>query len=531
VSTVATRAISSTASQLRLLVAEDSEADYELLIRELRRGGYELAAERIDSPRALEAALDRPWDLLISDWVMPGFGGPAVLEALAARRATIPCIVISSMPGEEEAVQALRAGALDFLSKDKLRRVVPAVERALIQAADTRARIAAERELRLSEERYRRAFDVSPEILLTYDLEHHQILDANASALRFFRRSLEEIQAGRLGALSPSHQADGRPTAEVGPAYLAVALRGEEVRFPWLFLIDGELVPAEVTQTPLPTSSMRLSRTSIVDLRDRLRLEESRKRTTELELQNLRILQANRLKSEFLANMSHELRTPLNAIIGFAEVLHEGMVDPASPEHKEFLGDILSSGRHLLQLINDILDLAKVEAGKLDFRPEPVELAVLLGEVTAILRAIAANKRIHLEVELDPSVDDVVLDPSRLKQVAYNYLSNALKFTAAGGRVVARVRAEGPDRFRFEVEDSGIGIAPADLDRLFIEFQQLEAGASKRHQGTGLGLALTRRIVEAQGGTVGVRSALGEGTTFHAVLPRRAGIGTRSDSG
>jgi len=379
-------------STLRLLVAEDSEDDYEILLRELRRGGYVVTAMRVASLAHLQGAVEHAWDLVISDWSMPGFGGRAVLDTLAARGLDVPCIVISGTIGEEPAVEALRAGALDFLSKDKPKRFVPAVQRALREANDR------------------------------------------------------------------------RQTAEI------------------------------------------------------------RRRSEELELQNRRIQEANRLKSEFIANMSHELRTPLNAIIGFAELLHDGQVDRDSPQHQEFLGDILSSGRHLLQLINDVLDLAKVEAGKLEFRPEEIQIARVIGEVGAILRTAVAAKRITLETEIDPTVTGLLLDPSRLKQVAYNFLSNALKFTASGGRVTIRVVAEGDAHLRLEVEDSGIGIAPADLGTLFVEFQQLEGGSGKRHQGTGLGLALTKRLVEAQGGTVGVTSELGKGSVFFAVLPRHSTV-------
>src|SRR5205085_11141761 len=141
----------------------------------------------------------------------------------------------------------------------------------------------------------------------------------------------------------------------------------------------------------------------------RLRIDEMRRRAIELELQNRRIQEANRLKSEFLANMSHELRTPLNAIIGFAELLHDGQVDPESPQHREFLGDILASGRHLLQLINDVLDLAKVESGKMEFRLELVDLQQLSSEVAAVLRSIAASKRIQLDVSVDPRLRSVSL--------------------------------------------------------------------------------------------------------------------------
>jgi PAS domain S-box-containing protein len=252
--------------------------------------------------------------------------------------------------------------------------------------------------------------------------------------------------------------------------------------------------------------------------------EELRIRNTELQEQSRRALEANRLKSEFLANMSHELRTPLNAVIGFAEILHDAKVGPVSADQKEFLGDILTSSRHLLQLINDVLDLSKVEAGKMEFRPEPVDLVKLVGEVRDILRTIAAGKRIRVDAEIDARLPGIVVDPGKLKQILYNYLSNALKFTPDEGRVIIRFAAEGPDRFRLEVEDTGIGIPPEDLKRLFVEFQQLDATAAKRYAGTGLGLALTKRLVEAQGGVVGARSIPGKGSTFHAVLPRVASV-------
>lgn len=158
----------------------------------------------------------------------------------------------------------------------------------------------------------------------------------------------------------------------------------------------------------------------------------------------------------------------------------------------------------------------------MEFRPERVEVQKLVGEVRDILRTLTAERRIRLTHELDPAVESLVIDPAKLKQVLYNYLSNALKFTPEGGSVVVRVRPEGESRFRLEVQDTGIGIRKEDFDRLFVEFQQLDASSGKKYQGTGLGLALTRRIVEAQGGEVGVTSTVGEGSSFHATLPRVA---------
>jgi PAS domain S-box-containing protein len=257
------------------------------------------------------------------------------------------------------------------------------------------------------------------------------------------------------------------------------------------------------------------------DIAEQKRLEEQlRRKNDELEEQNRRVQEANRLKSEFLANMSHELRTPLNSIIGFSEILHDGKVGPVSAKQKEYVGDVLTSAHHLLQLINDVLDLSKVESGKMEFLPESIDPKRLVGEVRDILRTLVGRKRIHLQIELDPALSEIVLDPGKLKQVLFNYLSNAIKFTPEEGYVTIVMRPEGTDHFILEVKDTGIGIKAEDIKRLFVEFQQLDASASKKYQGTGLGLALTKRIVEAQGGEVGVTSAPGEGSIFFARLPR-----------
>lgn len=248
--------------------------------------------------------------------------------------------------------------------------------------------------------------------------------------------------------------------------------------------------------------------------------EASRHKLEGLELENRQMLEASRLKNQFISNMSHELRTPLNAIIGFSDLLVMGLVPVDSPKQKEYLGHIGGSARHLLHLINDVLDMSKVESGKFEFFPEPVDLKQLVSELGDILHTSLQRKSIQFDIKIDAALSGIVIDPARLKQVLYNYLSNAIKFTPSGGQVTVRAHAEGPDQFRLEVEDTGIGIAPDDLPRLFVDFQQLDASYSKLHQGTGLGLALTRRLVEAQGGSVGARSTLGVGSVFHVVLDR-----------
>ena len=226
------------------------------------------------------------------------------------------------------------------------------------------------------------------------------------------------------------------------------------------------------------------------------------------------------MKSEFVANMSHELRSPLNGIIGFSEMLYDGKLGTLPVQSREFLGRIQKSARHLLNLINNVLDLSKVEAGQLQLWPERVSVSSIVNEVTGILGTLAAEKHIRIETEMEPAVDDVITDAGRLKQVLYNYLSNALKFTGEKGVVIVALKAEGATEFRLEVSDTGVGISEKDIPRLFTEFQQLDSTAAKRYQGTGLGLALTKRIVEAQGGRAGVRTVLGKGSTFFVILPR-----------
>jgi PAS domain S-box-containing protein len=239
-----------------------------------------------------------------------------------------------------------------------------------------------------------------------------------------------------------------------------------------------------------------------------------------LESENLQILEASRLKTQFFANMSHELRTPLGAIVGFADLLQTGDVDADLVTRQRFLGHIRESARHLSRLVNDVLDLSKIDSGSLEFFPEPVDLRNLVAEVTDALYPTILPRRIDLTIEIDPILAGLVFDPARFKQVLYNYLSNAIKFSPDGGRIELRATPEGPTHFRIEVEDKGIGIAAADLPRLFVDFLQLDVGYAKQHQGTGLGLALTRRLVESQGGIAGARSTLGQGSTFFAVLKR-----------
>lgn len=243
--------------------------------------------------------------------------------------------------------------------------------------------------------------------------------------------------------------------------------------------------------------------------------QELRTKNEELLLALTAAREASATKGRFLAAMSHELRTPLNGIIGLTELMYDGVVGPVSAEHKEYLGDILASSRHLLQLVNEVLDLAKVEAGKMEFRPARVEIRPLLNEVCDVMRILAEKKHISIMIHNADDLQAVITDSARLRQVVYNYVSNAIKFTPEGGVIQLRVAWEGAESFRVEVEDNGPGISQEDLPRLFADFQQLNNASP----GTGLGLALTKRIAEGLGGSIGVKSVPGCGSVFYAILP------------
>ena len=269
--------------------------------------------------------------------------------------------------------------------------------------------------------------------------------------------------------------------------------------------------------------SLQASQTALKELNDELE-ERVRLRTRELEAAKLRAEESERAKDRFLANMSHELRTPLNAIIGFSEVLTDRLFGDLNERQAKYIDNVLVSGRHLLRLINDILDLSKVEAGRVSLELTPFHPADALRDVQTIVKTLANSKRIELVFEVAPEVPEVNADLQKFKQIMYNLLSNAIKFTRPGGSVktTASITVEGdaPDPWlQVSVTDTGIGIHPSDHDRIFKEFEQVDSSYGREQQGTGLGLALTRQLVRLHGGRIWLESEEGKGSTFSFVIP------------
>lgn len=265
-------------------------------------------------------------------------------------------------------------------------------------------------------------------------------------------------------------------------------------------------------------ANQRLRETNELLKRQNQELEIQRQ---QIHLQNLKLLETSRLKSEFLATMSHELRTPLNAIIGFSQLLLRPNKSFLDPHHKDIIERILNNGKHLLMLLNEILDFSKLEAGKLEIKPRPFNLEKLVELTLLELRSLAAEKHLTLETKFDLMDAEILNDPERLRQVLVNLLSNAIKFTVTG-KVWIEVTEPSPEWVEIAVCDTGVGISSEDMHYIFEPFRQLDQTIARKHTGTGLGLAVTKSLVQMMHGRITVESLIGEGSVFRVQIPRQA---------
>jgi signal transduction histidine kinase len=257
-----------------------------------------------------------------------------------------------------------------------------------------------------------------------------------------------------------------------------------------------------------------------LERRVKQRTADLEQKSRELSKANVRLEELSQLKSHFLANMSHELRTPLNSILGFSEVLQDKMFGALNEKQEQYVNYVMESGQHLLSLINDILDLSKIEAGKIEIELAELRIGDLLKDSLTMVKEMALKHGIELGLKLEDEIPEIFADERKVKQIVFNLLSNAVKFTPDGGRVGIEAVKEQED-IRVTVWDTGIGIKEEDKGKLFKEFQQLDSGANKRYQGTGLGLALSKRLVEMHGGRIWVESEPGKGSRFSFTLPIR----------
>ncbi|MCZ7397859.1 MAG: PAS domain-containing sensor histidine kinase, partial [Candidatus Methanoperedens sp.] len=284
---------------------------------------------------------------------------------------------------------------------------------------------------------------------------------------------------------------------------------------------NGEMYHSEKTITPIKDAYGNITHFVSTD-----KDITERKRAEEIRFENERLEFADKAKSEFLASMSHELRTPLNSIIGFSELLKQKTAGDLNGKQEHYLDNVLTSGTFLLNLINDILDLSKVEAGKIELVIEKMSVPATINETLTLIKEKAAKHDVLLKTELDPALSFIEADKQRFKQVLFNLLSNAVKFSKEEGGIVTITTKKEGDMAKISVSDTGIGIKNEDIGKLFTEFEQVNVEISKKYGGTGLGLAISKKLVELHGGKIRVESEYGEGSKFTFTVP----IGSKNKS-
>jgi PAS domain S-box-containing protein len=371
-----------------------------------------------------------------------------------------------------------------------------------------------------SEERHRKLFDNNPHPTWVYERESLRFLAVNAAAMRKYGYSRDEFLAMTIK--------DIRPPEDV-PSLLenvgSIREGSEDIGIWRHQRKDKTIIDVEITSYALKFTDRAAEVVVAVDVTQRKRAEAEKRKFTEslaasnqeLELRNREVQRATQMKSRFLASMSHELRTPLNAIVGFSELLAEGTAGELNIKQKRFINHIKQGSAHLLQLINDILDLSKIEAGQLEIRCEDFEVKDALPEVLSTIRPLAMAKNITVRQKAEAGLL-VHADRVRFKQILYNLLSNAVKFTPKGGWIDIDC-SEARDKTCISVTDTGIGIRTEDQEVVFEEFRQVEGSTDAINEGTGLGLAITKRLVEQQGGKISLKSELGKGSRFTFTLP------------
>jgi signal transduction histidine kinase/uncharacterized protein (DUF302 family) len=528
----------------RILVAEDDPERLKAIVARLQDEGFEVLAAQ-DGLEVLDRAREEVPDAIVLNLLLRRIDGLRVCEILKSNPATtnIPVLLMAGVHVDpDEGQRALAAGADRFLTD--LGPLATAGSGDLgggpdmVDALRVLLGNEPERELRpvllvIDDDPDNRAF-------LTKAVSKQGFDVVSAANARDARRQLDwrrpaliflDIQMPEESGLTllPQMLRDFPEavvvmmTAYGSEQVAAEALRGgadDYIAKP----IDLQRL-RELLERNLDKQRLRAERQGLVNrLKDSnrylMRQHAALRQADEEILQvNRQLEKSNRYKSEFLANMSHELRTPLNAILGFSEILLDVSMNLTGGERTEFLRNIHSSGQHLLGLINDILDLAKVEAGKMELHPEPLQAVEALHEVTSILEPMARQQGLQLTTM--GSADPVAADRSKFKQVLYNLLSNAIKFTPAPGKITVVVK-DTPDQLIVSVHDTGIGMKPEDLPKLFREFEQIDGSYTRRYQGTGLGLALCRRFVEMHGGRIWAESQFGSGSTFTFTIPREA---------
>ncbi len=527
---------------MRILLLEDSWADAELIGTSLKKSINDCELVRVETRTDFIKALKtETLDVILADYALPSFDGFSALELARAICPEVPFIIISGILGEERAIETLKSGATDYVLKQRLERLVPAVERALREAEERKLLRQAETELRKSEELFRTSVETILDCFAIYSAIRDtsgKIIDfridyVNAAACENHGLTQEEQLGKWLCKLMPVHQTSGLFTeycrvVETGQPLVKELLLadGERERQgghgEWL--ITNNQQPTTNHQPPTRAYDIRAVKFGdgvVVTWRDtteRRQVEEERKQLIAQEqAAREEAEKANRLKDEFLAVVSHELRTPLNSMLGWAQILKNRQLNEAIAT--KALETIERNARHQKKLIEDILDVSMIIQNKLRLELQPLYLVPIVHAAIEDIQPQAQAKSIQIESMLSPFISPVMGDAERLQQIICNLLSNAIKFTPPAGRV--QILLQQIESFaQITVTDTGQGISSDFLPHVFDRFRQADGTTTRKYGGLGLGLAIVRHLVEMHHGHVYAASeGIGKGATFTVQLP------------
>ncbi len=537
---------------IRVLIIEDNEDDTILETDALVRGGFNIVYERIESRESLTKALDtKNWECIISDYSLPQFTGLEALEILKNSGKDIPFILISGTIGEETAVDAMKAGASDYIMKNNLNRLVPAFKRELREAESRSQKRQAEAAIQFERILLRTLIDNIPDFIYVKDRDC-RIIVANKSSIEFMGYTNESQIIGKTELDIFTDENGNRGYAQD----LSVVQTGYPILNKEEEFVDARGIHRWLLTTKIPIYNEKGTISGLVGLRhditirkqiefdlkeseqhlitqnteyhmlngEYLALNEEltesfnriQKMNDELTISKDKAEESDRLKSAFLANMSHEIRTPLNAILGFSGLLRD--VFDSREKTDEYVEIIESSGQQLLNIINDILEISKIEAGQISVSPDTINISKVMRELYQLYSKQTELKDLKLMLLEDYRNDFFTLtDENRLKQIMCNLLNNAIKFTSEG-RIQFGYAIE-EDEIRFSVTDTGIGISEDDRSFIFKPFRQVETGSTRSYGGNGLGLTISKALIEKLGGTLSVESEPMKGSTFSFTIP------------
>jgi PAS domain S-box-containing protein len=541
--------------QTNILVIDDNASRRKTLSAKLRDMGHRVSTATTGQ-EAAERFSKQPFNIVLADIKLPDASGRQILETTKEFNPEVAVILITDRANLEAAVNAVSEGAYAYILKPEAtselknvinnalreqellirnRKLVESLQQSnkLFSEANEKLqneineRKQAEELLRQNEEKYRLLFELSPVGITTLDMKG-MITSCNPAVYKKGGFSEGELVGKHFSKVTPFRPRDA-------PKFLRMFTSIIRGRTPPPFEIaydqkDGTLGWTELHVALLESDGKKLGVQVLQrDITERKQMEQEIQRKREqLEAQNKELEKASRAKSDFLARMSHELRTPLNVIMGFAELMLDQVPGEINKEQRQCLDDILTSSRDLLGLINEVLDLSKVEAGKVELRLRNIALAKVVESVTSAMMAVLSQRRQGLDVNLDEGLPLIRADEARLRQVFFNLLSNASKFTPDGGKL--GIEASRKDGWcQVSVSDNGIGIKGEDLKQIFEPFYQADSSITRERKGTGLGLALVKEIVEMHGGQIWVESKYGKGSRFIFTLPLVAAEGTSAE--